>query len=126
MRLTAFNEIKKVSSELKFISMSRTENNTTINFDVKPKKFENSFEDNSKDRKEIKPMEIKAEPDMKTFLQRMFSEEEAAHYAEVLRGLGATDPKHLPTISQETLLQSGVRKFHARKIGSAEIYRAFL
>ena len=71
-------------------------------------------------------MEIKAEPDMKTFLQRMFSEEEAAHYAEVLRGLGATDPKHLPTISQETLLQSGVRKFHARKIGSAEIYRAFL
>ena len=34
------NEIKKVSSELKFISMSRTENNTTINFDVKPKKFE--------------------------------------------------------------------------------------
>ncbi len=33
-------EIKKVSSELKFISMSRTEANTTINFDVKPKKFE--------------------------------------------------------------------------------------
>ena len=34
------SEIKKVSSELKFISMSRTEANTTINFDVKPKKFE--------------------------------------------------------------------------------------
>ena len=34
------NEIKKISSELKFISMSRTENNTTINFDIKPKKFE--------------------------------------------------------------------------------------
>ena len=34
------NEIKKVSGELKFISMSRTENNTTLNFDVKPKKFE--------------------------------------------------------------------------------------
>ena len=33
-------EIKKVSNELKFISMSRTENNTTINFDVKPKTCE--------------------------------------------------------------------------------------
>ena len=34
-------EIKKVSNELKFISMSRTENNTTINFDVKPKNLKN-------------------------------------------------------------------------------------
>ena len=35
------NDIKKTSSELKFISMSRTNENTTINIDIKPKKFEN-------------------------------------------------------------------------------------
>ena len=34
------SDIKKISNELKFISMSRTENNTTINIDLKPKKFE--------------------------------------------------------------------------------------
>ena len=34
------SDIKKISNELKFISMSRTGNNTTINIDVKPKKFE--------------------------------------------------------------------------------------
>ena len=34
-------EIKKVSKELKFISMSRSNENTTINVDLKPKKFEN-------------------------------------------------------------------------------------
>ena len=34
------SEIKKISNELKFISMSRTANNTTINVDLKPKKFE--------------------------------------------------------------------------------------
>ena len=34
------SEIKKISNELKFISMSRTDNNTTINIDLKPKKFE--------------------------------------------------------------------------------------
>ena len=34
-------EIKKISKELKFISMSRTDNNTTINLDLKPNKFEN-------------------------------------------------------------------------------------
>jgi len=34
-------EIKKISNNLKFISMSRTDNNTTINVDLKPKKFEN-------------------------------------------------------------------------------------
>ena len=34
------NEIKKVSKELKFISMSRTNESTNINLDVKPKKFE--------------------------------------------------------------------------------------
>ena len=34
-------EIKKVSKELKFISMSRSNESTTINVDLKPKKFEN-------------------------------------------------------------------------------------
>ena len=34
-------EIKKVSKELKFISMSRSNESTTINIDLKPKKFEN-------------------------------------------------------------------------------------
>ena len=33
-------EIKKVSNELKFISMSRTISNTTVNFDLKTKNFE--------------------------------------------------------------------------------------
>ena len=33
-------EIKKISNELKFISMSRTISNTTVNFDLKPKNFE--------------------------------------------------------------------------------------
>ena len=33
-------DIKKISNEMKFISMSRTENNTSINIDLKPKKFE--------------------------------------------------------------------------------------
>jgi len=33
--------IKKISTDLKFISMSRTSNNTTINLDVKPNKFQN-------------------------------------------------------------------------------------
>ena len=35
------NEIKKISKELKFISMSISSTNTTINIDLKPKKFEN-------------------------------------------------------------------------------------
>ena len=35
------SDIKKVSSELKFISMSRTSQNTSINLDLKPKKFQN-------------------------------------------------------------------------------------
>tara|TARA_Y100000996_G_scaffold406909_1_gene383844 strand:+ start:156 stop:866 length:711 start_codon:yes stop_codon:yes gene_type:complete len=34
-------EIKKISKDLKFISMSRTFNNTTVNLDLKPRKFEN-------------------------------------------------------------------------------------
>ena len=34
------NEIKKVSKELRFISMSRTNQSTNINLDLKPKKFE--------------------------------------------------------------------------------------
>ena len=35
------DEIKKISKELKFISMSRSKDSTTINIDLKPKKFEN-------------------------------------------------------------------------------------
>ena len=34
-------EIKKISKELKFISMSRSEQNTTINLDIRPKNFQN-------------------------------------------------------------------------------------
>lgn len=34
-------DIKKISKEMKFISMSRTDLNTIINIDLKPKKFEN-------------------------------------------------------------------------------------
>lgn len=34
------DEIRKISRELKFISLSRTINNTTINLDLKPKNFE--------------------------------------------------------------------------------------
>ena len=34
-------EIKKISKELKFVSMSRNENNTTINLDIRPKSFQN-------------------------------------------------------------------------------------
>ena len=33
------SDIKKISNELKFISMSRTENNTTINIDLKPNQY---------------------------------------------------------------------------------------
>ena len=35
------SEIKKISKEVKFISMSRSEGNTTINLDIRVKKFEN-------------------------------------------------------------------------------------
>ena len=35
------DEIKKISKELKFISMSRSNESTTINIDLKPKKFQN-------------------------------------------------------------------------------------
>ena len=35
------DQAKKVSKELKFISMSRSNESTTINIDLKPKKFEN-------------------------------------------------------------------------------------
>jgi len=35
------SDIKKISKEMKFISMSRTDINTIINIDLKPKKFEN-------------------------------------------------------------------------------------
>jgi len=35
------SDIKKISLEMKFISMSRSNENTTINIDLKPKRFEN-------------------------------------------------------------------------------------
>ena len=35
------DEIRKISKELKFISMSRSNDSTTINIDLKPKKFQN-------------------------------------------------------------------------------------
>ena len=35
------DEIRKISRELKFISMSRSNDSTTINIDLKPKKFQN-------------------------------------------------------------------------------------
>ena len=34
-------ELKKISKELKFISMSRSQDNTTINLDIRPKNFQN-------------------------------------------------------------------------------------
>ena len=34
-------DIKKISNELNFVSMSRTNKNTNINLDIYPKKFEN-------------------------------------------------------------------------------------
>ena len=34
-------DIKNISNELNFVSMSRTKNNTNINLDINPKKFEN-------------------------------------------------------------------------------------
>lgn len=34
-------EMKKISRELKFISMSRSEQNTTINLDIRPRNFQN-------------------------------------------------------------------------------------
>ena len=34
-------EMKKISKELKFVSMSRSEENTTINLDIRPKNFQN-------------------------------------------------------------------------------------
>ncbi len=34
-------EMKKISKELKFVSMSRSEENTTINLDIRPKNFHN-------------------------------------------------------------------------------------
>ena len=35
------SEFKKISAELRFISMSRSNENTTINLDLKPRRFEN-------------------------------------------------------------------------------------
>ena len=38
---TIINDIKKISNELSFVSMSRTKDTTNINLDIYPKKFEN-------------------------------------------------------------------------------------
>ena len=35
------DDIKKISNELSFVSMSRTKDTTNINLDIYPKKFEN-------------------------------------------------------------------------------------
>ncbi len=51
-------EIKKISKDLKFISMSRTFNNTTINLDLKPKKFENLTVLSGKIKKKFKNSKI--------------------------------------------------------------------
>ena len=51
-------EIKEVSSDLKFISMSRTSNNTTLNLDLKPKKFEDLTKLSEKIRNNFKNSKV--------------------------------------------------------------------
>ncbi len=51
-------EIKKISKDLKFISMSRTFNNTTINLDLKPRKFENLTVLSGKIKKKFKNSKV--------------------------------------------------------------------
>lgn len=64
---------------------------------------------------------------MEAFLcQLFFQPAEAATYAAVLSQLGCRAPKDLHGVTQATLTHAGIKKFHARKICSAEIYRAFL
>jgi hypothetical protein len=64
--------------------------------------------------------------DMLTFLAQIFTPSEASTYAAILSSLGVDSPKELATVTQDMLVAAGIKKFHARKIGSAEIYRAFL
>ena len=63
---------------------------------------------------------------MEQFLSQLFLPAEAATYAVILSGLGFSGPKDLAAVNQESLVSAGIKKFHARKIVSAEIYRAFL
>ena len=69
---------------------------------------------------------FKEEASMETFLRQLFLPAEAACYAAIIEGLGVTLPKDLAAVTQDMLTSAGIKKFHARKIGSAEIYRAFL
>ncbi|MDA8702237.1 DUF4956 domain-containing protein [Candidatus Pelagibacter bacterium] len=52
------SEIKKISKDLKFISMSRTFSNTTINLDLNPKKFENLTALSGKIKKKFKNSKV--------------------------------------------------------------------
>jgi len=52
------SEIKKISKDLKFISMSRTFSNTTINLDLNPKKFENLTVLSGKIKKKFKNSKV--------------------------------------------------------------------
>ena len=52
------SEIKKISKDLKFISMSRTLSNTTINLDLNPKKFENLTALSGKIKKKFKNSKV--------------------------------------------------------------------
>jgi len=81
-------------------------------------------EEDEKEQEEEDPKEAQS---MEAFLcQLAFLPDDAATYAAVLAHLGCHSPKDLHNVTQATLTQAGIKKFHARKICSAEIYRAFL
>ena len=52
------NDIKKISKELKFISMSRTNETTNINLDIKPRKFEDLTSVTEKIKKRFKSSKV--------------------------------------------------------------------
>lgn len=83
--------------------------------------YDHSFDDH--DEREETALE---DVDMLTFLGQIFLPSEAQTYAAILSSLGVESPKELATVTQDMLVAAGIKKFHARKIGSAEIYRAFL
>jgi hypothetical protein len=77
--------------------------------------------------KAAKAADAKKAQTMEAFLcQLFFQPAEAATYAAVLAQLGCHAPADLHGVTQATLTHAGIKKFHARKICSAEIYRAFL
>jgi hypothetical protein len=79
------------------------------------------------DNEEEEEEDAKEAQSMEYFLgQLAFLPDDAATYAAVLAHLGCHSPKDLHNVTQATLTQAGIKKFHARKICSAEIYRAFL